>query len=118
MQGTYCGGAHPDHVTPGAGGFQCHCVVIMDKVPSTTTYLCFVCKADLTQPIPANRNFELLNLKREDIEIDASSKVDELFVWYLRGEEASFTREDLDTHFEVHIRNHKGWQKKVDKQGT
>ena len=69
-------------------------MVIMDKVP-TTTYLRFVCKADLPQPIPANRNFELLNLKQEDIKIDASSKVDELFVWYLHGEEASFTREDV-----------------------
>ena len=66
--------------------------------------------------IPVNRNFELLKLKRDDIKIDsdAAHLVDRILIKYLQGEASSFTFDDLNVYFEVHLSNRKGWQKKVD----
>ncbi|KIO12167.1 hypothetical protein M404DRAFT_125937 [Pisolithus tinctorius Marx 270] len=48
------------------------------------------------------RNYELVRLKRGDIRLD-------------RTAEGSLTINDLGVYFEVHLRNRKGWQRKLDK---
>ncbi|KIN99420.1 hypothetical protein M404DRAFT_30472 [Pisolithus tinctorius Marx 270] len=60
------------------------------------------------------RNYELVRLKHGDIKLDRTA-VDNVFLKYLRGEEGSLTINDLGVYFEVHLRNRKGWQRKLDK---
>ncbi|KAI6002511.1 hypothetical protein EDC04DRAFT_2908510 [Pisolithus marmoratus] len=60
------------------------------------------------------RNYELVKLKRGDIKIDRTA-MDGVFLKYLRGEERSLTINELRVYFEVHLRNRKGWQRKLDK---
>ncbi|KIO13539.1 hypothetical protein M404DRAFT_122553 [Pisolithus tinctorius Marx 270] len=59
-------------------------------------------------------NYELVRLKHGDIKLDRTA-VDSVFLKYLRGEEGSLTINDLGVYFEVHLRNRKGWQRKLDK---
>ncbi|KIN97548.1 hypothetical protein M404DRAFT_160167 [Pisolithus tinctorius Marx 270] len=46
-------------------------------------------------------NYELVKLKRGDVQLD--------------GTEHALTINELNTYFEIHLRNRKGWQKKLDK---
>lgn len=47
--------------------------------------------------------------------MDDINAVNGIFLKYLQGKEASLTINDLYVHFEIHLRNRKGWQKKSDK---
>ncbi|KAI6029751.1 hypothetical protein BKA83DRAFT_4625377 [Pisolithus microcarpus] len=60
------------------------------------------------------RNYELVKLKRRDIYLDKTA-VDGVFMKYLQGEEQSLTINDLNVYFEIHLKNRKGWQRKLDK---
>ncbi|KAG6329830.1 hypothetical protein ID866_9259 [Astraeus odoratus] len=64
------------------------------------------------------RNFELIKLKRDDVTIEADGatkkKINDVLLKYLRGEEHSLTLDEHSVCYEVHLRNRKGWQKKVD----
>ena len=55
-----------------------------------------------------------MKLKRGHIQIKDTA-VDSVFLKYLRGEERSLTINELDTYIEVHLKNRKGWQRKLDK---
>jgi len=55
-----------------------------------------------------------VKLKRGDIQIEDTA-VDGVFLKYLRGEEQSLTINELETYMEVHLKNRKGWQRKLDK---
>ncbi|KAI5982051.1 hypothetical protein EDD15DRAFT_2181820 [Pisolithus albus] len=41
--------------------------------------------------------------------------IDEVFMKYLQGGERSLTINDLNVYFEIHLKNRKGWQRKLDK---
>ncbi|KAL4077391.1 hypothetical protein J3A83DRAFT_4368717 [Scleroderma citrinum] len=60
------------------------------------------------------RNFELVKLKRGDVQFD-NIAIDGVFLKYLQGEEQSLTINERGTYFEVHLKNQKGWQRKLDK---
>ncbi|KAI6111260.1 hypothetical protein F5141DRAFT_1274775 [Pisolithus sp. B1] len=60
------------------------------------------------------RNYELVKLKRGDVNLDRTV-VDRVFMKYLKGEEQSLTINDLNVYFEIHLKNRKGWQRKLDK---
>ncbi|KAI6019428.1 hypothetical protein BKA83DRAFT_4495450 [Pisolithus microcarpus] len=60
------------------------------------------------------RNYELVKLKRGDVHLDKSI-IDEVFMKYLQGGEQSLTINDLNVYFEIHLKNRKGWQRKLDK---
>ena len=55
-----------------------------------------------------------MKLKRGHIQIKDTT-VDSMFLKYLQGEEWSLTINELDTYIEVHLKNRKGWQRKLDK---
>ncbi|KIK22932.1 hypothetical protein PISMIDRAFT_101590 [Pisolithus microcarpus 441] len=60
------------------------------------------------------RNYELVKLKRGDVHLDKSI-IDEVFMKYLQGGEQSLTINNLNVYFEIHLKNRKGWQRKLDK---
>ncbi|KAL4065136.1 hypothetical protein J3A83DRAFT_4190563 [Scleroderma citrinum] len=60
------------------------------------------------------RNYELVKLKCRDIGLDCTA-IDGMFLKYLQSKERLLTINDLSTYFEVHLRNWKGWQRKLDK---
>ncbi|KAI5985968.1 hypothetical protein EDD15DRAFT_2200347 [Pisolithus albus] len=60
------------------------------------------------------RNYELVKLRRGDVYLE-KTVVDRVFMKYLQGEEHSLTINDLNTYFEIHLKNRKGWQRKLDK---
>ncbi|KAI6027124.1 hypothetical protein EDC04DRAFT_2605991 [Pisolithus marmoratus] len=60
------------------------------------------------------RNYKLVRLKHGDINLDRTA-IDSVFIKYLQGEEQSLTINDLNTYFEIHLKNRKGWQRKLDK---
>ncbi|KAI6035401.1 hypothetical protein F5J12DRAFT_924235 [Pisolithus orientalis] len=60
------------------------------------------------------RNYELLKLKRGDVKLD-KTVIDGMFMKYLRGEELSLTVSECNAYFEIHLKNRKGWQRKLDK---
>ncbi|KAI6095655.1 hypothetical protein EDD16DRAFT_1719009 [Pisolithus croceorrhizus] len=60
------------------------------------------------------RNYELVKLKRRDVNLDRTV-VDSVFMKYLKGEEQLLTINDLNVYFEIHLKNRKGWQRKLDK---
>ncbi|KAL4081312.1 hypothetical protein V8B97DRAFT_2027566 [Scleroderma yunnanense] len=60
------------------------------------------------------RNFELVKLKHGDVQFD-NIAIDGMFLKYLQGEEQSLTINEHGTYFEVHLKNQKGWQRKLDK---
>ncbi|KAI5987257.1 hypothetical protein EDD15DRAFT_2372705 [Pisolithus albus] len=64
--------------------------------------------------VARNRNYELVKLRRGDVYLD-KTVVDRVFMKYLQGEEHSLTINDLNTYFEIHLKNRKGWQRKLDK---
>ncbi|KAL4063509.1 hypothetical protein V8B97DRAFT_2026414 [Scleroderma yunnanense] len=61
------------------------------------------------------RCFELVKLKREDIQIMDTTLVNHVLTRYLRGKQDTLTTNERDVYYEIHLRNWKGWQKKVDK---
>ncbi|KAI6000121.1 hypothetical protein F5J12DRAFT_951289 [Pisolithus orientalis] len=60
------------------------------------------------------RNYELLKLKHGDVKLD-KTVIDGMFMKYLRGEELSLTVSEHNAYFEIHLKNRKGWQRKLDK---
>ncbi|KAL4082109.1 hypothetical protein V8B97DRAFT_2020578 [Scleroderma yunnanense] len=60
------------------------------------------------------RNFKLVKLKCRDVQFD-NIAIDGMFLKYMQGKEHSLTLNDLNTYFEIHLRNQKGWQRKLDK---
>ncbi|KAL4071492.1 hypothetical protein V8B97DRAFT_1960295 [Scleroderma yunnanense] len=79
--------------SPPPEALQCCCIHTLDKV---------------------HRNFELVKLKRGDVQFD-NIAIDGVFLKYLQGEEQSLTINERGTYFEVHLKNQKGWQRKLDK---
>ncbi|KAI6152628.1 hypothetical protein BKA82DRAFT_35867 [Pisolithus tinctorius] len=63
---------------------------------------------------PHYRNYKLVKLKCRDVQLDGTV-INGVFMKYLRGEEHALTINELNTYFEIHLRNRKGWQKKLDK---
>ncbi|KAL4065526.1 hypothetical protein V8B97DRAFT_2025782 [Scleroderma yunnanense] len=61
------------------------------------------------------RCFELVKLKQEDIQITDVTMVNHVLTKYLRGEQDTLAANERDVYYEIHLRNWKGWQKKVDK---
>ncbi|KAL4078905.1 hypothetical protein V8B97DRAFT_2021244 [Scleroderma yunnanense] len=61
------------------------------------------------------RCFELVKLKWEDIQITDMTMVNHVLTKYLRGEQDTLAANERDVYYEIHLRNWKGWQKKVDK---
>ncbi|KAL4076527.1 hypothetical protein V8B97DRAFT_2021900 [Scleroderma yunnanense] len=59
--------------------------------------------------------FELVKLKQEDIQITDVTMVNHVLTKYLRGEQDTLVANERDVYYEIHLRNQKGWQKKVDK---
>ncbi|KAI6029265.1 hypothetical protein BKA83DRAFT_4046997 [Pisolithus microcarpus] len=49
-----------------------------------------------------------------DVHLDKSI-IDEVFMKYLQGGEQSLTINNLNVYFEIHLKNRKGWQRKLDK---
>ena len=45
---------------------------------------------------------------------ESAAAVDAMLIKYLDGEESLLTSDEQWTHFWVHLRNRKGWQKKLD----
>ncbi|KAL4064546.1 hypothetical protein J3A83DRAFT_4191265 [Scleroderma citrinum] len=68
--------------------------------------------AGLESPLPGEtlsnkmRNFELVKLKHRDVQFD-NTAIDGMFLKYMQGEEHSLTLNDLNTYFEIHLRNRK-----------
>ncbi|KAL4071195.1 hypothetical protein V8B97DRAFT_2104394 [Scleroderma yunnanense] len=60
------------------------------------------------------RCFELVKLKQEDIQIMDTTLVNHVLTKYLRGEQDTLTTNERDVYYEIHLRNWKGWQKKVE----
>ncbi|KAI5984976.1 hypothetical protein EDC04DRAFT_2914017 [Pisolithus marmoratus] len=60
------------------------------------------------------RNYELMKLKHGDVNLDKTI-IDSMFMKYLQGEERSLTINKLSSYFEIHLKNWKGWQRKLDK---
>ena len=61
------------------------------------------------------RCFELTKLRRKHITISDPAAVNRIVRKYLLNEE--LVGSDLAVHFEIHLTNRKGWQRKVDKGG-
>ncbi|KAL4077982.1 hypothetical protein J3A83DRAFT_4186233 [Scleroderma citrinum] len=59
--------------------------------------------------------FELVKLKWEDIQITDVTMVNHVLTKYLRGKQDTLAANKRDVYYEIHLRNQKGWQKKVDK---
>jgi hypothetical protein len=62
------------------------------------------------------RCFELIKLRRQHIGISDPVAVNHVLKRYLAGE--ALVLSDLLVSFEIHLRNRKGWQRKVDKGQT
>ncbi|KAI6041006.1 hypothetical protein EDC04DRAFT_2602047 [Pisolithus marmoratus] len=60
------------------------------------------------------RNYKLMKLKHGDINLDKTI-IDSMFMKYLQCEEWSLTINKLSSYFEIHLKNRKGWQRKLDK---
>ncbi|KAL4075628.1 hypothetical protein J3A83DRAFT_4186497 [Scleroderma citrinum] len=58
------------------------------------------------------RNFKLVKLKCRDVQFD-NIAIDGMFLKYMQGKEHSLTLNDLNTYFEIHLRNQKGNQYKI-----
>ncbi|KAL4072999.1 hypothetical protein V8B97DRAFT_2023279 [Scleroderma yunnanense] len=61
------------------------------------------------------RCFKLVKLKQEDIQIMDVTLVNHVLTKYLRGKQGTLITNERDIYYEIHLRNQKGWQKKVDK---
>ncbi|KAI5982067.1 hypothetical protein EDC04DRAFT_2616953 [Pisolithus marmoratus] len=89
-------------------------VMIGFRVPPLGESLSRNAKLTMVLTAVCNRNYKLVRLKRGDINLDRTA-IDSVFIKYLQGEEQSLTINDLNTYFEIHLKNQKGWQRKLDK---
>ena len=108
------GGPTSDHAPSGADCFLCHYMDNLDEVSGIPVLILHQCPtAHLGARFALFRTNELIQLRRQDIEIK-TPKVDAIFGKCLWGEERLLTHDKHDTHFEIYLRNRKGWQQKTD----
>ncbi|KAL4074551.1 hypothetical protein V8B97DRAFT_2022770 [Scleroderma yunnanense] len=81
----------------------------MDKI---LTWLITTC-LELETWIIWTRCFELVKLKQEDIQIMDVTLVNHVLTKYLRGKQGTLITNERDIYYEIHLRNQKGWQKKL-----
>ena len=62
------------------------------------------------------RCFELIKLRRRHIVVADPVAINHVLKKYLAGE--TLVLSDLSVLFDIHLRNRKGWQRKVDKGQT
>ncbi|KAF8833370.1 hypothetical protein BDN67DRAFT_1017634 [Paxillus ammoniavirescens] len=62
------------------------------------------------------RCFELVKVKHWHVTMLDPAPINHILKKYLAHE--TLVLSDLSTHFDIHLKNHKGWQRKVDKGQT